>query len=208
VFLGLQDIGPEASAYVTGGGDWRLSNQLKGRSAGTDAADQVPIYNLDLEQGMATIDDITDYVISRLATAETPINQLKLQKLLYYVQAWHLAHAGKPIVDAKFQAWVHGPVNRSIFDRFKSSKLLYSAMTPDDIRPDFNSDTALSEDERGFVNAVLDAYGGLTGDQLESLTHQEEPWIEARGSLGPDQRCEREIDEGTMARFYKSRSAS
>ena len=157
---------------------------------------------------MATIDDIADYVISRLVTDETPINQLKLQKLLYYIQAWHLAHADKPIVEAKFQAWVHGPVNRAIFDRFRSTKMLYSNMTLADIRPEFNSNTALTDDERGFINAVLDAYGGLTGDQLESLTHQEEPWIEARGNLGPDQRCERDIAEGTMTRFYKSLAAS
>lgn len=157
---------------------------------------------------MPDINDITDYVISRFVTGEMHLTQLKLQKLLYYIQAWHLAHADKVIVPARFQAWVHGPVNRDVFDRFKTTKMLYSSMTSEDIRPDFDSDSVLSEEQRGFINAVLDVYGDLTGDQLESLTHQEDPWIAARGKLKPDQRCETLIDENIMSQFYKSRAAS
>lgn len=157
---------------------------------------------------MASIDDITDYVINRLVTGGVHLNQLKLQKLLYYIQAWHLAHAGTPIVHARFQAWVHGPVNREVFDRFKATKMLYSAMTTDDIRPGFNSEQALSSDQRAFIDAVLGVYAPLAGDQLEALTHQEDPWIRARGKLSPDQRCETEIDESVMASFYRARVQS
>ena len=157
---------------------------------------------------MSSIHDITDYVISRLVTGGVHLNQLKLQKLLYYIQAWHLAYAGKPIVDARFQAWVHGPVNREVFDRFKATKMLYSPMTTDDIRPGFNSDQSLTADQRGFIDIVLEVYAPLAGDQLEALSHQEDPWIQARGTLSPDQRCETEIDEGIMIKFYRSRMQS
>jgi uncharacterized phage-associated protein len=154
---------------------------------------------------MANIHDITDYVISRLVTGGVQLNQLKLQKLLYYIQAWHLAHLDKPIVHARFQAWVHGPVNREVFDRFKGKKMLYSAMTTDDIREDFNSEQSLSSEQRAFIDAVLNVYAPLAGDQLEAMTHQEDPWVKARGHLGPDQRCETEIDEAIMSTVYRSR---
>lgn len=157
---------------------------------------------------MATIHDIADYVISRLAPAGAPLNQLKLQKLLYYIQAWHLANTGNPIVPGRFQAWIHGPVSREVFDRFRASKLLYSPMLPSDVRPEFNSEVALSDAERGFINEVLEAYGHLSGSQLESMTHNEEPWIEARRGYSPDARCEVEISESTMQRFYSSRISS
>ncbi len=157
---------------------------------------------------MADIHDVTDYVIVRLVTGRMPLNQLKLQKLLYYIQAWHLAHTSRPIVPARFQAWVHGPVNREVFDRFRAHKMLYSPMTAEDVRAGFCSDQSLSAVERGFIDGVLDVYAPLAGDQLEAMTHQEEPWVAARGSLSPDQRCETEIDESLMARYYKARVQS
>lgn len=154
---------------------------------------------------MATVEDITDYIISRLAGAGGRLTQLKLQKLLYYVQSWHLACHGSPIAPAKFQAWVHGPVSREVFDRFRASKMLYSSIEVEDMRPGFNSEKALAAAERELVDAVLEAYGSLTGDQLEQMTHREEPWIKARGGRGPDERCETEIDESLMGEYYRRR---
>lgn len=154
---------------------------------------------------MADIHDVTDYVICRLVDGGVHVNQLKLQKLLYYVQAWHLAHQGRPLVQGRFQAWVHGPVNREIFDRFRGSKMLYSPMGREDVRQGFNSDVALRPEERAFIDAVLEVYAPLSGDQLEALTHREDPWMTARGGRSPDERCEQEIDEGIMGAYYKAR---
>ena len=47
------------------------------------------------------------------------MNQRKLQKLCYYAQAWHYALCGTPLFDADFEAWVHGPVNRDIWNYFR-----------------------------------------------------------------------------------------
>jgi len=160
---------------------------------------------------VASIDDVTDYIITRLVDAEgsspedSSLSQLKLQKLLYYVQAWHLAFHGRVMFQGHFQAWVHGPVNREVFDRFRETKMLYSPITRDDVRPEFNSDTALRSEQRAHINAVLEAYGSLTGDQLETMTHREEPWQEARRGLPPDARCEKEIDETVMGNYYRKR---
>lgn len=151
---------------------------------------------------MTTIDDACDYIISK--TEQDGLSLLKLQKLLYYCQAWFLAFGKGRLFDGKFQAWVHGPVNRQIYDRFKDSKLLYSSVSADDIRRDFSYNN-LTSDEKSQIDAILSVYAAYTGDQLESMAHQEEPWIAARGSLSLHERCENEIDEAIMERYYKSR---
>ena len=50
----------------------------------------------------------------------SPVSNLKLQKLLYYAQAWHLAFFGAPLFDEDFEAWVHGPVVPRVFRCYRS----------------------------------------------------------------------------------------
>ena len=153
---------------------------------------------------MATINDTCDYITIRLAEAQECSNLLKVQKLLYYCQAWSLAFFGNPLFDGKFQAWIHGPVNREIYDRFNQTKSLYSQITDADIQPDFLVSN-LSKSEVDHINNVLDVYAAYTGSQLESMTHNEEPWLEARKGFRPSQRCFREIDENLMQKHYSDR---
>lgn len=150
------------------------------------------------------IDDVCDYVISCLSEAGEDCNTLKLQKLLYYTQAWHLAFFGQPLFEGEFEAWVHGPVNRQIYDRFSESKTLYSQIYVTDIK----SKTAIDElnDPDAFhIKSVLEVYGAFSGTQLEEFTHQEKPWLDARQGCRPNQRCEEAIDESSMETFYKGR---
>lgn len=150
-----------------------------------------------------TIDDIADYIIFKSAEDGRPLNLLKLQKLAYYTQAWHFAIYGQPIAPARFQAWVHGPVSRELYDRFRSN-LLFEAVTIENIRPGFNPNR-LDPNAREFIDAVLEEYGKFSGSQLEDLTHSEAPWIQARGGRSPIERCENELDETLMGSFYRAR---
>lgn len=151
---------------------------------------------------MATLNDACDYIISK--TEQDGLNLLKLQKLLYYCQAWHLAFEKGSLFEGRFQAWVHGPVNRQIYDRFKDSKFLYSVVSASDIQPDFSYEK-LTVDERAQIDAVLSVYARFTSDQLEEMTHREDPWIIARGGIPLHERCENEIDESLMEEYYKAR---
>lgn len=154
---------------------------------------------------MTKIDDVCDYIILMCRTADEGLNLLKLQKLLYYVQAWSLAFEGKPHFEGKFQAWVHGPVNRHIYDRFKDSKSLYSAVTEADMRPEFDPDLQLTAQDRLHIQSVLEVYASFGDSDLEAQTHAEDPWIQARGNCRPTERCETEISERLMEDFYKKR---
>lgn len=150
---------------------------------------------------------VENYIIAKLSEGGAYLNVLKLHKLLYYVQAWSLAFGRGRLFDGRFQAWVHGPVNRQLFDRFRDSKTMYSAVTLRDIPAQFDP-KEISEEGRQLIDAVLEVYGDLTGDQLEEMTHQEEPWKAARGDLPPAARSENELDEALMASYYGKRLKS
>lgn len=149
------------------------------------------------------IDKICDYIITVATEAGEGLNLLKLQKLLYYTQAWHLAFFNKPAFNGKFQAWIHGPVNREIYERFSRDKSLYSEIVETDVRPGFDFN-GISEKLRSHIDNVLETYLRYTGSQLEEISHKEKPWQEARRGYRPSERCEVIIDEIVMKNYYRS----
>lgn len=153
---------------------------------------------------MTDIDDVADYIVLRLAAANECCNLLKLQKLLYYCQAWNLAFFNTPLFNGKFQAWVHGPVARRIYDRFSMEKSLYSQVGEADIRSAFNIKN-IPDADKTHIDNVLEVYARYSGTQLEIMTHQEAPWQEARENVRPSERCEEEIKEESMRKYYAAR---
>lgn len=151
------------------------------------------------------INDATDYLIVKLVEGGAFLNVLKLHKLLYYCQAWHLAFNKRPLFENyNFQAWVHGPVSRAVYDRFLGSKSMYSNLSMEDIRAGFDP-RSLAESDRALIDAVLESYGHLSGDQLEAMTHVEDPWLEARAGLPASARSEVIISNNTMMEYYARR---
>src|SRR6186713_1859330 len=129
---------------------------------------------------MYNVNQIADYIIFRLTSEDQfGLVNLKLQKLLYYSQAWHLTFTGKTLFDGKFQAWIHGPVNREVYDRFKSTKFLYSSITPSDIQ-DQSWITKIDNESKIHIDNVLETYASFSAVELELMTHREEPWQKAR----------------------------
>ncbi len=149
----------------------------------------------------ANIHDVVDYIIGQFADEEGSLSILKLQKLLYYVQAWHLAYGRGPLFAGRFQAWVHGPVNRQVYDRFRDTHSLFASVSRECIRQDFDAH-ALSAEVRNHIDEILEAYGHFSGVQLENMTHEEPPWLEARSGLKSFERCEKELSENTMQEYY------
>lgn len=153
---------------------------------------------------MLDVHKICDYVILMCTSAGEQLNLLKLQKLLYYVQAWHLAFFKLPLFRGRFQAWIHGPVSREIYDRFSATKSLYSSVGSEDMQAGFDPE-GLDAEVKLHINNVLEVYAPLSDSQLEDQTHSEEPWIRARQGFLPTQRCEVEIEEPLMGDYYARR---
>lgn len=142
---------------------------------------------------------VADYFILKAdAEAGDPITHLKLQKLLYYAQAWHLAIGGEELVKDEFEAWVHGPVARAIYERFQGKS--WQPLSINQLATDPAKE--LNDDMRGFLDEVWDIYGQFGAKRLEVLTHSEAPWKEARAGLSPIERCEKPISKETMKKFY------
>ena len=79
----------------------------------------------------------------------------KLQKLVYYSQAWHLAWDGTPLFDEPIQAWANGPVVRKLYDLHKGWYAIDKWPEGDARR--------LSKDERETIDSVLTSYGNYEG---------------------------------------------
>lgn len=155
---------------------------------------------------MMAVDIITDYVITKakLEDNSTSLTHLKLQKILYYIQAWSLGINGKALFDGEFQAWVHGPVCRTVYNRFCGDKMIYSEINLID-RKDPSKLEDIPEKDRIFIDYILENYLGFSGAELEEMTHQEKPWIEARKGVGMFDRSENIISSETMKTYYGDR---
>lgn len=138
--------------------------------------------------------DVSNYVIQYLNKKGQNINHLKLQKLLYYIEAWNMVFLNSPIFADKIEAWQHGPVIRSVWDHFKRFSILY-----DELPVCETCSCVMSDEQRAIVDDVLDEYGDKTGYYLENLTHSEEPWRKAR------QKASQFIDKQFMKQYYGAR---
>jgi len=157
-----------------------------------------------VDETEAAVHDVCDYIIVRLNEPTAHLSVLKLHKLLYYVQAWHLAFFDKPLFGSRFEAWVHGPVNRIIYDRFRDTKSMYSRVTMRDLQDNFSVEK-LSDSQRRHVDSVLEVYAEYADTQLEEMTHRERPWLEARMGYESNQRCQEFISNDNMKSYFAAR---
>ena len=121
---------------------------------------------------------------------------MKLQKLLYYCQAWSLVWDEEPLFGEPIEAWANGPVVPSIF-RKQQGKFKVDSWPDGDAR-------LLGGAQKDTIDAVLSYYGEKSSQWLSDLTHSEEPWKEARKGLLPGQRGNKQISHASMAEYYSS----
>jgi uncharacterized phage-associated protein len=140
---------------------------------------------------------IADYFIWLANETGSYISNLKLQKLVYYAQAWYLAIYEQPLFDEDFEAWVHGPVIPDLYQKYKSFG--WKPILKDVEPPVF------SEEIQGFLEELTEVYFGCDAFELEQMTHREDPWIEARGNLPLDVPCNAMISKESMREYYKNR---
>jgi uncharacterized phage-associated protein len=141
---------------------------------------------------MAKVHDVAAYIISRMRN----IDAMKLQKLLYYSQAWSLVWDGSPLFPSKIEAWANGPVVREVFKAYQGQYKVVEAR--------YGNKNALNPQEKQTVDAVLKFYGPKTGFYLSQLTHRERPWMDARTGLAPGDLGDIEITKSAMSEYYGS----
>ena len=143
---------------------------------------------------MHKANDIASVILDRQATWT---DAMTLQKLLYYVQAWHLAVTNKPLFSEKIKAWKDGPVVPQVWHDRKDQESRRAS--GQDV-----SAVALDETASKIIDLVLLAYGDKSGSELSALTHSEDPWLEAREGVPEGANSSQALSNESIARFYRA----
>jgi uncharacterized phage-associated protein len=139
---------------------------------------------------MPSVHDVAKYILHEQGSMST----WKLQKLVYYSQAWHLVWEEEPLFSEPIEAWADGPVVPDLFKLHRGKFTIGS--WPRGKRGN------LTATQRESIDAVLSFYGDKSGHWLSELTHQEAPWREARKGLSLNERGHRRIKPDALARYY------
>ncbi len=141
---------------------------------------------------MATVLDVAQYILEKVGCIST----WKLQKLVYYSQAWHLVWTDKPLFQEKIEAWANGPVSPDLYQAHKGN---YSVSSING-----GKSKNISTSNKKMIDKVVSYYKGYNGQQLSDLTHSELPWKNAREGLSIQERSSKEITKAALAEYYGS----
>jgi uncharacterized phage-associated protein len=147
--------------------------------------------------------DVAKYFLWVANKQNASISNLKLQKLVYYAQAWHLAINGQELFAEDFQAWVHGPVIPELYNEYKRFEWMPIQNEIEDDRIIFEfTDGTLS-----LLQEVTEQYFACDVYDLERMTHAEAPWQTARDSIPADVPSTAIIDKGLMQEYYGAKAS-
>ena len=136
------------------------------------------------------VKEIAKKIIAKTDTEHgDTISNLKLQKMLYYMQGFHLAFFGTPLFEEEIKAWQYGPVVPSVYEEYKryESKAIDLPEGPV---------IELTEDEEAVFDNVYDEYNQFSAVALMKMTHDESPWRSTEiGQV---------IDKGKIKQFFKT----
>ena len=143
--------------------------------------------------------DVGRYFLYLAAKEKEPITNKKLQKLVYYAQAWSLVLNNKRLFKDPIEAWVHGPAVRNLYVQYK--RFGFAPIQEEVATDEIN----IPEKTKEFLDSVWKAYGRLDAGYLEMLTHSEKPWQKAREGLQSCESSRNEISLITMKKYYSKR---
>lgn len=135
--------------------------------------------------------DVAKYFL----TKESMTNK-KLQKLCYYAQAWYITLYNEKLFPERIEAWVHGPVCPKLYGKYSSYGYL-------EIPKETEISKELKTKEKNILDQVWNIYGKYDGNQLEVLTHRENPWIDARHGIDSEVPSNEEITADSIKKYYK-----
>lgn len=148
--------------------------------------------------------DVCRHVINYSNDAEYNISNLKLQKILYFIQAEFLVDFGIPCFMEHMEAWNFGPVvpvayreykcfganpipRISKFVEYKPHCIIYTQFI----------DNIITDEHKSIIDDILDYFADYSASELVDITHKQEPWIDAYHSNN------RIIDNNAIEGFFR-----
>lgn len=147
---------------------------------------------------MAHVNDVARYILENV---DSGVSTMKLQKLVYYAQAWSLVWDERPLFNSRIEAWANGPICRDLYTCHRGEFATRADMFPGD-------SNRLTAEEIDTIDAVLAAYGHLSGQQLSDLSHNERPWREAREGVIDGASSTNEVSLEAMQEFYSAKQSA
>jgi uncharacterized phage-associated protein len=135
-----------------------------------------------VEAVMYDVRDVANLTLDFAEERRLPITNLALQKLLYFVHGWFYSLYDQPLIKNKFEAWQYGPVQRVIYDQFKSCRdspirsLRATYIDPLSGEPTYR-EPCITAEHACVIRGVLEKYERYTVGQLVEESHAEDgPW--------------------------------
>ena len=142
---------------------------------------------------MAQVIDVAEYILAKIG----PMTAMKLQKLVYYSQAWHAVWDEQCLFESDIEAWANGPVSPELYEVHRGQFRVTTVG---------GNPKNLEADELSTIDAVIKFYGDKDAQYLSDLTHAEAPWRLARGRdyAGSGDRSNERITLEDMVEYYSS----
>lgn len=146
----------------------------------------------------SSADSKINTVIQYLLSQCEDITPLALQKALYYIQGFYFAFYKSFLFSEDCQAWIHGPVYRDIYFRYRNYHF-----DPIEKADDFDV-SIFSSGEKAIYDSVVNNICCYSGKVLESFTHNEAPWLTTRGDLPISAPSDRIIDKSLIGDYFNT----
>ena len=137
--------------------------------------------------------DVAAYILQKRG----PMTTWKLQKLVYYSQAWSLVWDDDVLFREEIEAWANGPVVRELYDFHRKNYHIGSVRNR-------GSAGKLNDEQRETIDVVLRSYGNKSPQWLSDMTHMEDPWENARRGVPDGVRSSNVIPKADLAEYYAS----
>jgi len=124
------------------------------------------------------------------------LTPMRVQKLLYYVQGWSLAQRDRAAFSERIEAWAHGPVVKEVYKAL-------GEFGRNAVPCEWGSGSVLGLEDRCHAEAVWQVYKPYSAISLSDMTHQEKPWMDARGNLPREAKSNKEITHSSMRDYFK-----
>ena len=137
--------------------------------------------------------EVARYIIHHEAQQNRPVSNLRLQKLLYFVQAKFVmdSHGTSPCSYEKMEAWGFGPVVREVYYEYR---YYGGAMIPSER----NFSTTIAPRDQSMLDEILNDCAQFSMSALVDITHSQTPWQEAR-------RYNKEITTAAIYNYFRGK---
>lgn len=155
---------------------------------------------------------VANYILDCCEMGGIAISNLKLQKIMFFVEGWHSATLGRQLIDADFEAWDYGPVISTIYHSFKSwgSEAIEGRANAINLKDGSTAPVKvnLPNDTVDLISFILARYGRLAPAKLVELSHVKDgPWDQVM-RIEPTERKTSRISQDAIRDFFSKKIRS